>query len=115
MHFSITGHIKPYVRMTQKSLFVDPQAKEYLVSKNDIRDQLSRQFDHAIFDRQSLRVTGLVIVKNRKGDLDNIIKAILDAMQGIVFVNDCWVDDIRFIRKIDKTQDELANIQVEVL
>jgi Holliday junction resolvase RusA-like endonuclease len=112
--FVISGHLKPYVRMTQKSKFCDPQAQEYLTSKSAIRLQAEQQMDAQPFDKTPLRVTGLILTKSRRGDLDNIIKAILDAFQGVVFVNDVWVDDIRFIRRVTKGE-ELASISVETI
>ena len=33
-----------------------------------------------------------------RSDLDNLTKAILDAAQGAVFHNDCWIDVIRASR-----------------
>ena len=94
--YTLYGTFKPYVRMTQRGKWVRPEAQEYLASKAD----LARQFQCARLDmlpaQTPLAVS--IVIEHKHGfhnrDLDNEVKAILDAAQGIVFVDDRWVDQI---------------------
>jgi len=98
LYFTLTGKIKPYVRMTQRGKFVKKNAQEYLASKEAIRWQLRQQMEEGqmLPERTPLAVC---LVFNYDGgfhnrDLDNTVKAALDAAQGIVFPDDRWVDVI---------------------
>lgn len=54
-------------------------------------------------------LTGVVYFKNRRRDLDNAIKPLLDALEGIAFAND------RQVRRIDlRARIDRANPRVEV-
>lgn len=106
MKFEITGKIKPCVRMTQRGKFVNEQAQEYLASKRSIGLQIRQQMSKSgleMFPAQTpLYVKLLISQPNNlhRSDLDNLIKAVLDAAQGIVFQNDCWIDDIQAGRQL---------------
>jgi len=53
-----------------------------------------------------VRVEITLCFKYRRGDLDNRVKAIFDALNGLVWVDDKQVDDFRVKRKVvgyDKT------------
>ena len=103
-HIKLDGCFKPYVRMTQRGKFVRPEAQAYLASKDALRLQLNQQ----MVDRPMLPVSTplsvLILIahdhKFHRRDLDNEVKALLDAMQDIVYKNDCWIDDIRASRTI---------------
>jgi len=98
MEFRITGRIIPYVRMTQRSKFTDPDAIAYLASQEAIRWQLKQQMAEHGWEMLPkgvpLFVSVLFAVTSRLhgDDLDNKKKAVLDAMQSLVYKNDCWVD-----------------------
>lgn len=103
MNFLITGKIKPYVRMTQRSKFADPQAQEYLASRDAIRVQLKQQMiglsglnSTAMLPRSApLRLdVHFQLPLPHSCDLDNLIKAVCDAMNGVVFLDDRWIDEI---------------------
>lgn len=103
MRFVLVGPFKPYVRMTQRGKWVDPQAQAYLASKA----ALGRQFQEQMVGRWMHIERGWplyvgIYIEHVKGfhnrDLDNEVKAILDAMQGIVFDDDRWVDRLDAIR-----------------
>ena len=114
MIFHLEGCFKPYVRMTQRGKFVKPEAQAYLASK----DAMQLQFNQQMIDLPMLpESTPLVVsieIYHEHGfhnrDLDNEVKAILDAMQGIVFKNDCWVDRIW----ADRFESDSCHIQVYV-
>lgn len=105
MHFIITGKIKPAVRMTQRSKYVDKDAQEYLASKDDIGWQLKEQMQERGWtmcpDKTPLRMSVIFIMPQRLNgcDLSNQIKTVEDSAQGIVFVNDRWINEIRAIRR----------------
>jgi len=42
--------------------------------------------------------------QGHKADLDNIVKAILDACQGIAFPDDRWIDHLEATRKIGEVE-----------
>ena len=96
--FRLTGRFKPYVRMTQQSKFVDPEAKAYLASKERLGWELLEQMqanEWELIPRGiSLGVSIAISPVRHNQDLDNCIKALLDAAQGIVFEDDRWVDVI---------------------
>lgn len=109
VEFTLTGHITPYVRMTQGGKFSDPAAQRYLASQEALRVQMKAQMAAAGAEmlpaKTKLGVDGWVGT-DRKGDLDNIIKAILDAAQGIVFPDDRWVDFIIVHRVLIEPRDK---------
>jgi len=124
MDFIITGEIKPYVRMTRRGKWGSPQAQEYLSSKAAIQMQLRAQIqtrtdteDHfPVFGREPLRVRLWIRVSERlhTKDLDNQIKAVLDACNGIVWADDRWIDDISAVRYMDGHPDgALAQMEVD--
>lgn len=96
--FELTGRFKPYVRMTQKSKFADPEAKAYLASKDALGFQMLQQMVASGWELipRGIPLGVLIVIQpvlhNR--DLDNEIKAVLDAAQGVVFEDDRWVDVI---------------------
>ena len=56
-------------------------------------------------------VRGRVYFPNRRGDLDNRIKPVLDALQGFAYENDSQVWELLFTREIDKDN---PRVEVEV-
>lgn len=93
--------IKPYVRMTQRSKFVSPQAQEYLGSKGRlaarIKEQMQLQGKSMLPGKTPLKVVIRLYAPTNPGhkcDLDNQVKAILDSCNKIVFPDDRWVDQI---------------------
>lgn len=97
--FQLIGRIKPYVRMTQASKFADPQAQEYLASKDALQWQIKQQMaanDWGMIARGiPLGATLFVRPARHNADLDNIGKAVRDAAQGVVYEDDRWIDYIR--------------------
>jgi len=101
-HIKLTGPFKPYVRMTQRGKWVKPEAKAYLASKQRLQFQLySEMVDRPMMPGQAPLAVFLVISHSggfHNRDLDNEIKALLDAMNGIVYPDDRWIDEIRASR-----------------
>lgn len=100
MIFTITGKIKPYTRMTRRGKWVNPEALEYLASKEAIACQFKEQVNGQMFPDKTplLVVISIETLTPHKGDVDNLAKALIDSAQGIVFKNDCWIDEIRVKR-----------------
>lgn len=122
--FTLEGVVKPYVRMTQRGKWVDAQAQQYLASKAAIQVQLQTQMSHNDWNVLSGRIPiGFRMRVQRSSalhrcDLDNIIKAVLDAAQGVVFMNDCWIDSIfarRYIGPTDVVQFSVYQLVVSQL
>lgn len=114
--FRLSGPIKPYVRMTQRSRFVDPQAKEYRASKEAMRLELQAQMAQRGLDmlpgQTPLEVAITTFRCNHRQDLDNIIKAVLDACNGVVWPDDRWVDKIAARREHLADSDAEAYITI---
>jgi crossover junction endodeoxyribonuclease RusA len=116
LFFRIEGRPMPAVRMTRRSKFVDPRAQAYLASKTDIQYQLKTQMiekDYKMLAGQApLGVVIAVSYTSRlhSQDIDNCAKSILDAMQGIVYQNDCWIDHISATRKLGKRDKTIIGV-----
>lgn len=95
--------------MTRRGKYVSKQAQEYLASKDRlafaIRNQMQLQNQSMLPEKTPLKVIIRLYAPTSPGhrcDLDNQIKAILDACNQIAFPDDRWVDQIdaqRFIGK----------------
>jgi Holliday junction resolvase RusA-like endonuclease len=124
--FIIEGAIYPFVHTTRKQKWVDPRYTEkYVPSQDNIRWQLKQQMATRrwdILDSQPFRMTVMFMVSKalHRTDLSNLTKAIEDAMQGIVFPNDAWIDvsfqarglgprDVTFIELTNMFEEDRAN------
>jgi Holliday junction resolvase RusA-like endonuclease len=104
--------------MTQRSKWTS-RARRYLDSQHELalafRVAMSRSGWMMIQRGNPLHVT--IIIEHAGGfhnrDLDNEVKAILDAAQGVVFEDDRWVDDIEAWRT-DGDQERITLIVKEV-
>jgi len=124
MRFELTGKIKPYVRMTQRGKFVRTrngkltQAAEYLDSKTALQWQFKAQMmGHEPFGREPLCVSITVFYRGgyHNHDLDNVIKALLDAMNGIVYADDRWIDAVCAVRGSADDEELSAVVRVGAL
>ena len=116
--FRIDGPVMPYVRMTNKGKFVkytENQRGEIVPSRQSLyladRDRIvlayREQMSRAGWTPFPSGVPLAFIVdyyapprKAHVGDTDNILKALKDAAQGVVFANDCWVDADSILRRV---------------
>ena len=101
MQFYVVGKVVPYVRMTQRGKWVDRQAIRYMVWKEYFGRKLKEIIQASGFEMipkgepiWSTMVYELPGPRTPRFDLDNAIKGILDASQGIVFENDMDVERI---------------------
>jgi len=112
--FRLTGRFKPFVRMTQRSKYVDMQAKAYLASKDrlgwELLKQMAAQGWEMIPRGVPLAVVIVIQPARHTCDLDNQCKGLLDAAQGIVFEDDRWVDTIVASRQ--NGEDDMVDFRV---
>ena len=110
----LEGPIVPYVRMTQRSKHADPRARRYLASqqalKIQLRQQMTERDDYGPLRREPLEVFLAFWWVNHRQDLDNLVKAILDAASGIVWADDRWVDHIEASR--EQRREQVCFLQV---
>lgn len=108
----LPGEIKPYVRMTQRSRYSEPQAIEYIASRNRLRDDMRTLMlaNHwQMIPRGVPMEVGIIIGWCRHNqDLDNIVKAVLDAANGVIYADDCWIDSIAAARWAAAVGEESA-------
>jgi len=119
MKFTIVGKIIPYVRMTQRSKYADERARRYGQSQKNIGWQLRQQMRYAdaqMIDR-GVRLAVSIRIRATGGlhrwDLDNGIKALLDAAQEIVFADDRWIDRLTAERSIGA--EDITTMTVEMI
>lgn len=109
----LQGKPIPYVRMTRRGKFVNPRAQAYLSSKDALALQMRAQMQQEPLGREPLRV--VLRFKYTRGadhrrDLDNEVKAVLDAANGVVWEDDRWVDEIMAWRGDGAERDEIEMI-----
>ena len=99
--------IKPYVRMTKRGKYVNEQAQEYLSSKTGLQLHYQSFMNKQGFEMLPVEMPLWVMIQvtvpifqGHRADLDNIIKAVLDAGNKIVYPDDRWIDSIEATREI---------------
>lgn len=113
--FTLPDRFTPAVRMTQRSMHVDPQAQKYLADKMRIGHGLIAQLDGR--DRPLLPASTPLAVRleipraDHRRDLSNELKAIEDAANGILYRDDRWIDHITATRG----QGDRAQVSVGVM
>lgn len=101
----LAGPFVPYTRMTQRSKWTD-RAQRYLSSQGALRDQARAQMnrlDVEMLPESTPLAVAIEITMTERlhcQDLDNQTKAVLDALQGVAFKDDRWVDDIWAMRQL---------------
>ncbi len=91
--------VKPYVRMTQRSKYVNKYAIAYRNNQAAFKLLVQNEMQLREIERIPVHVPFSIVINFfqpvlHKCDLDNQVKAVLDACQGIVFPNDYWCDGI---------------------
>lgn len=97
IELQLAGPFVPYTRMTQGSKWSD-RARRYLASQDALRLQmrsLMAACDAEMIGRgRPLSVRIAIYGTDHRCDLDNQVKALLDAAQSVVFEDDRWIDRI---------------------
>jgi len=116
--FIIKGKPTPYVRMTQRGKWVKPAAIRYRNSKAAVAVQMRQQMKgREKFGKEPLGVKLTFCYErgaDHRRDLDNEIKAMLDAANGIVWEDDRWVDEIVAGRPMDSHDEDYVFMEVWV-
>jgi len=106
----IPGRPVPAVRMTQRGKFVSRAAQRYLAYKNQVAWAAKQARIRPV--EGPVEVEGVVYIHGgREGDVDNYCKTLLDALNGIA-----WIDDRQVRRatvekrKVDTAKEERAEI-----
>jgi len=103
--FTLPGvAVVPYVRMTQRGKFCDPAALRYLDSQRELKALfgLAMQRRDPLPGQTPLYVDILLRRPTRLHtcDLDNLVKALLDAMNKVVYPDDRWIDVLTARREL---------------
>ena len=116
MRFTVPGHPVPAVRMTQRGKFIKKAAGRYLAYKNQVAWEAKaakRKAGLKMFTGAVEVIATAYIYGNKSGDADNLAKAFLDAMNGIVWIDDRQVTDLTIRkRKVSSKDEERAEIEV---
>lgn len=98
MQVIIPIEVFPFVRMTRRSKWVDLDAQKYLSWKEKFASLLMKEVSLQNIQEQEclLKFSSVFFVhqkRYKKGDLDNMIKSVLDGCQKILFKNDSQVKE----------------------
>ena len=101
IEITLDCEVVPYVRMTQKSKYVDDNAIRYLENKTDLKKLMSianhnREYYQEYYVPERCPFGAVVtfyVNKMHHCDLDNQLKAIMDAGNGILYKDDRWCDE----------------------
>ena len=104
---AIPPSVNHYWAARGKRRFLTKRAREW---KRLVRDEVKRQLPKhkPLTGRVSVRVT--LFVRCRRGDVDNRLKAILDAFNGLVWVDDRQVDFLSIERRIESLERTIVEV-----
>jgi len=94
IEFTVQGRPVPAVRMTQRGKWIKPNAGRYLQYKEQVGWTARPLFKAPLVGPVGIEVDAYIADK-RPGDLDNIIKAIQDGLNGIAWLDDRQVIEIK--------------------
>jgi crossover junction endodeoxyribonuclease RusA len=109
----IEGRVVPYTRMTQRGKYVKPDAVRYIDSQNRLKSVIAR--DTTEYMRGEWYVPEkcqfgahmtFYVASLHKCDLDNLVKAVMDACQKVLFKDDRYCDTIFATRVLSGEHDE---------
>jgi len=104
---AIPPSVNHYWASRGKRRFLTKRAREWKrLVKDEVRKQLPKH--KPITGRVSVKVT--LCVRYRRGDVDNRLKAILDAFNGLVWVDDRQVDFLAIERKLDASEKVIVEV-----
>jgi len=107
LQFVIPGIIKPYVRMTGRGKYVQPEALEYRASQAALRAAFAlAMLHHEPLPGQTPLFVDILLRREHlhQRDADNEAKALLDSMNGIVYPDDRWIDDLHIRREVGEPE-----------
>jgi Holliday junction resolvase RusA-like endonuclease len=96
-HMLLAGPVVPYTRMTQGSTWTD-RSRRYLASQGALSVQMQVQMaetGRTMFPAKvPLRLRVVFGWAVHTHDLSNLLKAVEDAANGIIWADDRWIDSI---------------------
>ena len=102
IHMVLAGPVVPYTRMTQRSKWTD-SAQRYLASQQALALQMRAQMAERGWTmypaRLPLRLRVVFGWTVHTHDLSNLLKAVEDAANKIVWADDRWIDSITVERE----------------
>jgi len=110
-------HVMPHVHMTQRGKYVKPRAKKYLASQTELRKLFWLQMNQKDYEKvpEKTPYQLWISMNQRSGhraDITNLIKAIEDAMNEVVYPDDRWCDGIMSLRLNNKERPEVIHVKV---
>ena len=112
-YFEIEGKIIPYVRMTQRSKYVSSRAQAYMAQQEAFgllfRAEMERQ-GWEMLPKAPLGIEVIMSPARHNCDASNILKAIEDAMNGIVYPDDRWLDHISLDRLAQRREQAFIRV-----
>lgn len=112
IRFTVPGRPVPYVRTTQRQKFVDRSYHRYQEFKNHVawlgKLATKEQLNGPVAIEIDFYMTG-----KGRGDLDNLIKGVLDSLNKICFADDSQIVEIkaRKWRVLDK-DDQRVEVKI---
>ena len=105
------GRLKPYVRMTQKGKWIEPQAIEYMECKRYLSYQIKNYMNvnklKMLPEKTPLMIEIEIGVPKSQGHRADVVKlqqAILDASKGLVYKDYNWIDSVSIKREFGHTE-----------
>jgi len=122
IHIEIDGNIRsmprPKFTVTKKGkviTYIDTKYRKWLKElRNKIENQIDDNYKHILPADKNKYVVGVnaVFYVKRDKDIDNMLKSVLDAMQGIIYENDIQVYGIHALKYKIKCGTEKMVIDV---
>lgn len=84
-------HLVPYTRMTRRSKFVSKSAKRYMSNQEALKWAFRENLNDWVYEGAVSIAFTVHYADKRVRDLDNCMKALGDALQGIVIKNDSQI------------------------
>jgi len=102
--FTVPGRPVPAARMTRRGKYLKRSAQRYLAYKDAVgwaaRVALKEPFAGPV----GVEIWAYIAGGRRPGDTDNLGKALLDGMNGIIYFDDIQVVDLIVHRRMGKPQ-----------
>ncbi len=104
---AIPPSVNHYWASRGKRRFLTKRAREW---KRLVADEVRRQLPKHKPLKGRLKVRVLLCVRYRRGDVDNRLKAILDAFNGLVWVDDRQVDFLSIERRLEPVERVIVEV-----
>ncbi len=107
--------ISQYAYLSSNKRFITKRGKNWMKS---FKEQLNKQMiekNYTILDSNNIEVElTMTFCNKRKNDIDNGLHYILDGMEGIVMVNDRYVNKLIAEKKYEKKYEGMVNVIIKI-